>query len=168
MPKSVEHVKQTNKEHIFFGLLSIFTFQYVLLQLWCPYAKTFSVLFGLWQKKESETAGVTTSNGSATKPKVESTSDGSINSRPMSFSTFMSKKKEERASYFRPSKKPRVADKQEVTINIGLMELNDEEVGVPLRGKSLPLKIAKDADYKTLLEFAVKKRTDYDKTFDLN
>ena len=46
------------------------------------------------------------------------------------------------------------------------MELNEKKLACPVRGKSLPLKIAKDADYKTLLESALKKRTHYDKTFD--
>ena len=94
----------------------------------------------------------------------------SKNSRPnTSFKEFMSKKNEERASNFRPSKKARVADianKQEVSINIGIMELNEEAVGIPLRGKSLPLKIAKEVDYDTLLASALKKRGDYEKTFD--
>lgn len=91
----------------------------------------------------------------------------SKNARPMpSLQLFMSKKQEERASHFRPSKKARVANKQEVTINIGVMELDEKEIGIPLRGKSLPLKIAKDANYDTLLESALKKRADYDKTFD--
>lgn len=94
----------------------------------------------------------------------------SKNSRPnTSFKEFMSKKNEENASNFRPSKKARVADianKQEVSINIGIMELNEEAVGIPLRGKSLPLKIAKEVDYDTLLASALKKRRDYEKTFD--
>ena len=46
------------------------------------------------------------------------------------------------------------------------MELNEKEEGVPLRGKSLPLKIGKESDYDTLLEAALKKRRDYDKTVD--
>ncbi len=46
------------------------------------------------------------------------------------------------------------------------MELNENEVGIPLRGKSLPLKVIKEADYKTLLDAALKKRADYDQMFD--
>ena len=68
--------------------------------------------------------------------------------------------------HFKPSKKLRLSETQEVTINIRLMELNGEKLACPVRGKSLPLKIAKDADYKTLLESALKKRTNNDKTFD--
>ena len=41
------------------------------------------------------------------------------------------------------------------------MELNEEKLACPVRGKSLPLKIAKDADCKTLLESALKKRMNY-------
>ena len=72
-------------------------------------------------------------------------SESQTSSRPTtSFKSFMSKKQEERASHFRPSKKPRFTAKQEVTINIGVMELNEKNESVPLRGKSLPLKIGKE------------------------
>lgn len=50
-----------------------------------------------------------------------------------------------------------VSQISKITMKIGLMELNDEEVGLPLRGNNLPLKIAKNADYRTLLDAAVKK-----------
>ena len=81
---------------------------------------------------------------------------------------FMSHKHEERASHFRPAKKVCVStpSRQEVTINIGVMEINENEVATPLRGKSLPLKIEKEADYDTLLKAALKKRCAYDQTFD--
>ena len=48
------------------------------------------------------------------------------------------------------------------------MELNEKEEGVPLRGKSLPLKIGEESDYDTLLEAALKKHHDYDKTSIVN
>ena len=84
---------------------------------------------------------------SSSKESTESQTESSSSRPTTSFKSFMSKKQEERASHFRPSKKPRVACKQEVTINIGIMELNEKEEGVPLRGKSLPLKIGKESDY---------------------
>ena len=78
----------------------------------------------------------------------------------------MTKKQEEMASHFRPSKKPGVSVKQKVTISIGVMELNEKEEIVPLQGKSLPLKIGKEGDYDAVLEAPMKERGDYDKTFD--
>ena len=74
------------------------------------------------------------------------------------FKAIMTQKNEERTSHFKPAKKQRLSSMQEVTINIGQMEFNEEGLASPLRGKSLPVKIAKDADYKTLLEAALKKR----------
>ena len=70
----------------------------------------------------------------------------------------MMKKNEERTLHFKPAKKQRLSSMQEVTINIGQMEFNEEGLASPLRGKSMPLKICKDADYKTLLEAALKNR----------
>ena len=70
----------------------------------------------------------------------------------------MTKKNEERTSHFKPAKKQRLSSMQEVTINIGQMhvEFNEEGLASPLGGKSLPFKMCKDADYKTLLEAALK------------
>ena len=39
------------------------------------------------------------------------------------------------------------------------MEFNEEGLASPLRGKTLPQKIAKNADYKTVLAAALKKTT---------
>ena len=46
------------------------------------------------------------------------------------------------------------------------MELNEKEESVPLQSKRLPLKIGKESDYDTVLEAALKKCGDYNKTFD--
>ena len=78
--------------------------------------------------------------------------------RPTTFKAFMATKNEERFSHFKPAKKQRLLDKQELTINIGLIEFNEEGLASPLRGKTLPQKIAKNADYKTVLAAALKKR----------
>ena len=78
-----------------------------------------------------------------------------VNGRPVSFHYYVTKKAKERDSYFQPSKKQRVSAKQEITINIGVMELNKDGVANILSGKTLPLKISKEADYKTLLESAL-------------
>ena len=78
----------------------------------------------------------------------------------------MATKHEERSSHFKPAKKQRLLDKQELMINIGLMEFNEEGLASPLRGKTLPQKIAKNADYKTVLAAALKKRQNFDKTFE--
>ena len=48
------------------------------------------------------------------------------------------------------------------------MELNEEGLASPLRGKTLAQKIAKNADYKTVLAAALKKRQNYDKPSSLN
>ena len=64
--------------------------------------------------------------------------------------TDMTKKAEERASDLRPSKTQRVSEKQ-VAINIGVMELNKDAVANILRGKTLPLKISKEADILSVL-----------------
>ena len=76
----------------------------------------------------------------------------------------MATKHEKRSSRFKPAKKQRLLDKQELTINIRLMEFKEEGLASPLRGKTLPQKIAKNADYKTVLAAALKKRQNYDKT----
>ena len=78
----------------------------------------------------------------------------------------MATKHEERSSHFKPAKKQRLLDKQELMINIGLIEFNEEGLASPLRGKTLPQKIAKNADYKTVLVAALKKRQNFDKTFE--
>ena len=78
-----------------------------------------------------------------------------VNGRPVLFHNYVTKKAKERDSYFQPSKKQRVSAKQEITINIGVMELNKDGVANILSGKTLPLKISKEADYKTLLESAL-------------
>ena len=102
----------------------------------------------------------------ASDSRPSTSSNNNNNTRTTSLQDFMTRKNEERTSYFKPSKKKRVSDKQAVTINIGLMEFNEEGLTSPLRGKSLPLKIPKDTDYKALLESAIQKRHDYDTAFD--
>ena len=116
-----------------------------------------------FSRNRDEVPNAAVSNHSTNNNKNNTETSG--NSRA-TFKAFMTKKNEERTSHFKPAKKQRLLSKQEVTINIGQMEFNEEGLASPLRGKSLPLKIAKDADYKTLLEAALKKRCDYDKTFD--
>ena len=75
--------------------------------------------------------------GSTSESSSSNLNNESKNAKPTtSLQSFMSKKHEERASNFRLSKKARVASKPEVTINIGVMELDEKDIGVPLRGKS--------------------------------
>ena len=78
--------------------------------------------------------------------------------RPTTFKAFMATKHEERSSHFKPAKKQRLLDKRELTINVGLMEFNEEGLGSLMRGKTLPQKISKNADCKTVLAAALKKR----------
>ena len=70
--------------------------------------------------------------------------------RLATFKAFLATKHEGRSSHYKPAKKQRLLGRQELTINIGLMEFNEEGLASPLRGKTLPQKIAKNADYKTV------------------
>ena len=78
--------------------------------------------------------------------------------RPTTSKAFMATKHEERYSHFKPAKKQCLLDKQELTINVELMEFNEEGLASPLRGKTLPQKIANNANYKTVLAAPLKKR----------
>ena len=138
--------------------------------MFCPFCgKRMQILFvfcpSCGQKKDDieVNSGVSSTNSTTVSSASSKTANVSVsvanNGRPVSFHNYMTKKAEERASYFRPSKKQRVSEKQEVTINIGVMELSKDGVSYILRGKTLPLKISKEADYKTLLESALKKRS---------
>ena len=85
----------------------------------------------------------------------------------LSFNRFAAKKSEERqAMSFRPkAKKARKMEAEEVTVNIGVMvNKSDGDVQV-LRGKSLPLRTKKGASSYDILEAAIKKRKDYDRSF---
>lgn len=85
----------------------------------------------------------------------------------LSFNRFAVKKSEERqAMSFRPkAKKARKMEAEEVNINIGVMVNKRDGDVQTLRGKSLPLRIKKGASGYDILEAAIKKRKDYDRSF---
>ena len=63
----------------------------------------------------------------------------------------MATKHEERSSHFKPAKKQRLLDKEELTTNIVLIQKYE---------------VAKNAGYRTVLAAALKKRQNYDKTLE--
>ena len=88
-----------------------------------------------------------------------------------SFADFKSKKAEERALYFRDSKgkgkRVRTSSSpKEVVINIGIVKHDPYTLSItPFRGKSLPLKINKNANYSQLLIAAIVERKAYGQSF---
>ena len=95
---------------------------------------------------------------------VSASSESSKRRACDSFADFKSKKTEERALYFRDGKgkgkRVRTSSSpKEVVINIGIMKHDPYTSSItPVRGKSLPLKINKDASYFQLLIAAIVKR----------
>ncbi len=97
--------------------------------------------------------------------------------RPLTFEQFNVKKSEERQGLsFRATKKSKSKSKankhshpsggvNDVTINIGIMVVKLDGKVEPLRGKGLPLKIKKDAKSDEILQAAIKKRIDFDRSF---
>ena len=80
-----------------------------------------------------------------------------------SFNEFKKRKSEERSEHFNGTKRKAKADEL-VTISIGVASFPSGEFK-PVRGKSLPLKVAKSISAKPLLEEALKKRAAYDRSF---
>ena len=95
---------------------------------------------------------------------VSASSESSKRRACDSFADFKSKKTEERALYFcdgkGKGKRVRTSSSpKEVVINIGIMKHDPYTSSItPVRGKSLPLKINKDASYFQLLIAAIVKR----------
>ena len=80
-----------------------------------------------------------------------------------SFNEFKKRKSEERLGHFNGKKRKAKADEL-VTISIGVASFPSGEFK-PIRGKSLPLKVAKSISAKPLLEEALKKRKAYNRSF---
>ena len=78
-----------------------------------------------------------------------------------SFNIYAAKKSQERQAYRKPGKKSK---EEMVTINIGIA-LVTNGVSKAMRGKTLPLKVAKTATYDEVLKAALEKRTAYDRSF---
>ena len=102
---------------------------------------------------------------------VSASSESSKRRACDSFADFKSKKTEERALYFRDGKgkgkRVRTSSSpKEVVINIGIMRHDPYPSNInPVRGKSLPMKINKDANYSQLLIAAIVKREAFDQSF---
>ena len=79
------------------------------------------------------------------------------------FEKFKAKKSQQRATFFRGKTKNTTQKDKDVIINIGVMKYDrycadSSTAYTPMRGKSLPLKINKDANYAQLLIAALTKR----------
>ena len=86
------------------------------------------------------------------------------------FEKFKAKKSQQRATFFRGKTKNTAQKDKDVIINIGVMKYDrycadSSTAYTPMRGKSLPLKINKDANYAQLLIAALTKRKAYDQSF---
>ena len=77
------------------------------------------------------------------------------------FASFIEKKKDDRVSRFKKTKKrTSTSEEQPVTINVEIMRYVDEESLLkPTRGKSLPLKLRKTADCEEILKLAMGKHS---------
>jgi hypothetical protein len=90
------------------------------------------------------------------------------------FERFKAKKSQQHATFFCGKTKkctPNGPKQKDVLINIGVMKYDphcadSSNVYTPVRGKSLLLKIKKDANYAQLLTAALVKRKAYDQSFD--
>eukprot|EP00794_Sanderia_malayensis_P005842 gene5842-6540_t len=85
-----------------------------------------------------------------------------VNSTPrLSFTEYKRKMESQRATFYRPeAKKKKTANKveMEVNVNVGLMELNDNDRRLkPVRGTMTPLRVKKSIRRKEMLEKAVRK-----------
>jgi hypothetical protein len=83
-----------------------------------------------------------------------------------SFSSFKKVKETERRSHFEPkAKKKKIEKKEEVLINVGLMDVDFTGSLKRVFGKTLPVKLSTDMNYDEVLERSLKKWKDYDRTF---
>ena len=91
----------------------------------------------------------------------------------LSFKSYAAKKSEERSSHFRSSGAKKRGQKRNskeedpfALINIGVMRFVSPDVTIPIRGKTLPLKVKKDSSYSEVFAEALVKREAHDKAFD--
>jgi uncharacterized Zn finger protein (UPF0148 family) len=102
------------------------------------------------------------------KSEASSKKDDRKDIKCLSFEQFAAKKKQERSTHFRTSSKTKAKSKDIepfALINIGLMKYVSVDTTTPVRGKSLPLKVNKDAPYAEVFSMALTKREAYDKSF---
>jgi hypothetical protein len=84
----------------------------------------------------------------------------------LTFAQFAKRKSEER-SHFQAKKGASATKFSKVTINIGVMEYAQNGEPKPIRGSSLPLKIADNSKYDEVRTAALKKREAFDKRFEM-
>ncbi len=83
-----------------------------------------------------------------------------------SFSSYKKVKETERRSHLEPkTKKKKIEKKEEVLINVGLMDVDFTGSLKRVFGKTLPVKLSTDMNYDEVLERSLKKWKDYDRTF---
>ena len=90
----------------------------------------------------------------------------------LSFKSYAAKKNEERSTHFRSSGSKKRGQKRKeedpfALINVGVMRFVSPDVTIPIRGKTLPLKVKKDSSYSEVFAEALVKREAHDKAFDL-
>lgn len=122
-------------------------------------------------RKKSETSGANAEiDRSASTSSTNNQFTSGTPSIAATFADFKKRKEIERQSHFKPNKRNRQAEgtrsksKDEVIINVGLMEYEYGEAKVQ-RGKSFPVKLTKDMSYDEVRERSVKKWEDYDRSF---
>ena len=114
--------------------------------------------------------------GSSTTPTVAAPSSNPLK-RPLTFELFNVKKSEEKQGLSFKAGKSKSKSKankhshhsggvDDVTINIGIMVAKLGGKVDPVRGKGLPLKIKKTAKSDEVLQAAIKKTIDFDRSFD--
>lgn len=89
--------------------------------------------------------------------------------KTLSFDTFKKRKEEERSGRFQSKKSKsgnsstpitKGKENQEVSINVGFMKFEDDKLK-KCRGRALPVKVAIEADRKTILERSVRKHANH-------
>jgi len=89
----------------------------------------------------------------------------------LTFKSYAAKKNEERSTHFRSSASKKKGQKRKeedpfALINVDVMRFVNPDVKIPIRGKTLPLKVRKDASYSEVFADALVKREAHDKAFD--
>ena len=132
----------------------------------CPScgSKRQSINGGASEEGSSQGTSSTTTSVSVRKNPSNSSA---VTSAPIpSFSSFRKVKEAERRSHFEPkTKKKKIEKKEEVLINVGLMEVDFTGSLKRVFGKTLPVQLSTDMNYDEVLERSLKKWKDYDRTF---
>ena len=86
--------------------------------------------------------------------------------RTVSFNDFRARKEKDRRSNFRPVPKKSKQEVKDVTINVGMMQFNEEKQELrPVWAKTLPLTVEKNSTCREILAKALAKRKAHDRRF---